>query len=282
MPLLKLGDDVIEYAVVGELVGARSCIVMLHEGLGSCSMWRDFPQQLARASGHAVLHYSRCGYGRSSRPAAPYALDYMHREALDTLPALLDALRIETPVLFGHSDGASIALIHAGAGWRAVAGLILLAPHVFVEPLTVASIAAARQAYLTGDLRQRLARHHADVDQAFRGWNDIWLTPEFLEWNITACLPHITCPILAIQGEDDEYGSMAQIEQIARQASAAPRVQLHPLAHCRHSPHKDQPQAVLDAACRFLAGLQKKDGVREHSRSAPACRESLFSVPDIP
>lgn len=267
VPWLKLGAHEIEYETIGASGAIEPCLVMLHEGLGSCSLWRDFPQRLAQASGCAVLLYSRCGYGRSSPPAAPYAPDYMHREALDTLPALLDALRIENPVLVGHSDGASIALIHAGARQRAVAGLILLAPHVLVEPVTVASIAAARQAYLTGDLRQRLARHHADVDQAFWNWNNIWLAPAFLDWDITACLPHIACPILAVQGEDDEYGSMAQIELIARLATAAPSVQLRPLANCRHSPHRDQPQAVLDAACRFLAGLQKTAA----SRSMPVC-----------
>lgn len=252
MPQLQLPGGRIEYQALGDLRAGR-CIVLLHEGLGSCSMWRDFPRQLARATDAAVLVYSRFGYGQSSPPAAPFAPDYMHREALDVLPAVLDALGVAAPILLGHSDGASIALIHAGAARRPVAGLIVLAPHLFVEDISIASIAAARQAYLTGDLRQRLARHHADVDQAFWGWNNIWLAPEFRDWNIESHLPGIACPLLAVQGEDDEYGSFAQIDRLAELASAAPRVERLKLPACRHSPHKDQPQAVLEAVRRFIA-----------------------------
>ncbi len=224
-------------------------IVLLHEGLGSVSMWRDFPQQVADASGAEAIAYSRPGYGRSDPIAGRRSVRYMHEEALETLPALLDALAIDRPILLGHSDGGSIALIHAGGSGRAVRGVIALAPHVKVEPISVASIAQAKLAFQTTDLRERLARHHADVDSAFWAWNDIWLDPDFLHWNIEEYLPRIRCPILAIQGEQDEYGTMDQIERIGRQAEA---VELVKLAHCRHSPHRDQPAAVLAAVRSFM------------------------------
>lgn len=227
-------------------------LVMLHEGLGSVSMWREFPEQLARATGCRTLVYSRQGYGHSSPLDAPHRVDYMHEEARVWLPAILVRLGIRRPVLFGHSDGASIALIHAASPESDVAGIIALAPHVRVEDLTVHSISAAKSAYLDTDLRARLSRHHADADAAFWGWNRIWLEPEFRSWNIEALLPVIRCPILAIQGEDDEYGTMEQIESIAR---AAPDARLLALPACRHSPHRDQPQAVLAAAREFVAGL---------------------------
>jgi pimeloyl-ACP methyl ester carboxylesterase len=176
----------------------------------------------------------------------------MHDEALVRLPALLESLELRAPILFGHSDGASIALIHAGSGLRKVAGVIAMAPHVLVEDLSVASIETAKIAYETTDLRQRLARHHDDVDSAFRGWNDVWLLPEFRSWNIEEYLPAIRCPILAIQGEDDEYGTMDQVERIRRQA---PDCTLLKLARCGHSPHRDRPDAVLNAVARFTRRL---------------------------
>src|SRR5579863_1877317 len=175
-------------------------LVMLHEGLGSVSMWRDFPEQLARATGCRTLVYSRHGYGHSSPLDAARRVDYMHEEARIWLPVILQRLGIRRPVLFGHSDGASIALIHAARTESEVAGIIALAPHVKVEELTVRSIAAAKAAYTQTDLRARLSRHHGDVDSAFWGWNRIWLDPGFLSWNIEALLPSIRCPILAIQG----------------------------------------------------------------------------------
>jgi pimeloyl-ACP methyl ester carboxylesterase len=229
--------------------GAAAPVVMLHEGLGSVAMWKDFPHRVAHAANRDVVVYSRAGYGRSSAAALPYGVRYMHDEALVVLPALLDALGIERPILLGHSDGASIALIHAGASGRPVRGLALMAPHVMVEDLSIASIEAAKVAWRTTDLRARLARHHDDVDAAFRGWNDIWLHPDFRAWSIEAEVRQVRCPVLAIQGEDDEYGTMAQVERIA---ALAPDVEVVRLADCRHSPHRDQPEAVLEALVRFV------------------------------
>jgi pimeloyl-ACP methyl ester carboxylesterase len=242
----------IEYRIVEPAAECGIDLVMLHEGLGSVSMWREFPERLAQATGCRTLVYSRHGYGRSSPLDAPRRVDYMHDEALVWLPAILKRLGIRRPVLFGHSDGASIALIHAASPGSDLAGVIALAPHVKVEDLSVRSIGAAKTAYLETDLRMRLSRHHADVDSAFWGWNRIWLDPAFGDWNIEGLLPSIRCPILAIQGADDEYGTMEQIESIAR---SAPAVKLLALSACRHSPHRDQPQAVLTAAQAFVAGV---------------------------
>jgi pimeloyl-ACP methyl ester carboxylesterase len=227
-------------------------LVMLHEGLGSVSMWRGFPEQLAQATGCRTLVYSRHGYGRSSPLDAPRRVEYMHEEARIWLPAVLRRLDIRRPVLFGHSDGASIALIHASSPESKVAGIIALAPHVNVEDLTVRSIDAAKTAYIETDLRARLSRHHADVDSAFWGWNRIWLDPAFRSWSIEALLPSIRCPILAIQGENDEYGTTEQIAIIGREASDS---RLLTLPACRHSPHRDQPQAVLANTREFVAGI---------------------------
>ena len=235
-------------------VGRRdvAAIVMLHEGLGSVAMWKDFPHRVAHAAGRDVLVYSRAGYGRSSPAALPYGVRYMHDEALAVLPRLLDACGVERPILFGHSDGASIALIHAGAQPRPVTGLVLMAPHVFVEDVSIASIAAAKTAWRATNLRERLARYHDDVDAAFTGWNDIWLDPAFRAWDIAAEVRDVQRPILAIQGEDDEYGTMEQVERIARLASDVDVVKL---ADCRHAPHRDQPDAVLEALVRFVDRL---------------------------
>jgi pimeloyl-ACP methyl ester carboxylesterase len=227
-------------------------LVMLHEGLGSVSTWRDFPEQLAAATGCRTLVYSRLGYGRSSALEVPRRVDYMHEEANVWLPAILERLHVKRPVLFGHSDGASIALIRAANPESDLSGIIALAPHVKVEDLTVRSIEAAKAAYLETDLRVRLGRHHADVDSAFWGWNRIWLDPAFRSWNIESLLPSIRSPILVIQGEDDEYGTAEQVASIAR---ALPNSQSQLLPACRHSPHRDQPQAVLAAARHFIARL---------------------------
>ncbi len=244
--------EVVRLASAHPRAGAPA-IVFLHEGLGSVAMWRDFPQRVADATGCEAVVYSRAGYGRSDPITEKRSVRYMHDEALVALPKLLDALDVHAPILFGHSDGASIALIHAGGAVgtneRGVAALALMAPHVLVEDISVASIAQAKVAYETTDLRARLARYHANVDSAFRGWNDIWLDPAFRAWNIEEYLPGIRCPVLAIQGEDDEYGTMEQVERIAR---ACRDVDLVKLADCRHSPHKDQPEAVLAAASEFV------------------------------
>lgn len=230
-------------------------LVFLHEGLGSVSMWRDFPEKVAQATGCAVLVYSRYGYGQSDVFEEPRGVDYMHAEALVALPELLEKLSIRDPVLVGHSDGGSIALIYAAA--HGARGLVVLAPHVFVEDISVKSIAEAKTAFETTDLPQRLARHHADAAKTFWGWNDIWLHPDFRGWNIEECLPRVHCPMLAIQGFDDEYGTMAQLEAIARQTGGP--VEMLRLSNCRHSPHRDQPGAVLEAMVRFVDRLGEQD-----------------------
>ena len=252
MALTTVAGGRIEYE---RIPGARGepTIVLLHEGLGSISMWRDFPRQVAEATGHEVLVYSRHGYGRSAPLTAPRSLRFMHDEALIVLPELLDTLEIRRPILLGHSDGGSIAIIHAGGSGREVAGLVLLAPHVMVEEISVASIAAARVAYAEGDLRARLARHHDDVDGAFRGWNDVWLQPDFRAWTIEEYLPRVTCPVLVIQGEDDEYGTMAQVDRIGR---AIPDAQILELAQCGHSPHRDRTAEVLEAIRGFVEKIR--------------------------
>jgi pimeloyl-ACP methyl ester carboxylesterase len=235
-----------------DIPGAEPALVFLHEGLGSVAMWRDFPARVAAATGRRTLVYSRLGYGASAPLPAPRRPDYMHREALEALPALRAEHGLADAVLVGHSDGASIALIHAGAG-HPVRGIVAMAPHVFVEDVTIRSIEAAREAWRTTDLRARLERYHADAEGAFRGWNDAWLDPAFRDWNIEEYLPAITCPVLAIQGRDDEYGTMAQLDAIERQVEG--RVERLELARCRHSPHRDQPEATLAAIAAFVARL---------------------------
>ena len=249
MPFVVAGGHRLEYARSGAERGGRSTLVLLHEGLGSIAMWRDFSQRLAHATQSPIVVYSRHGYGNSDALEARRGVAYMHDEALVTLPQFLDALSIERPLLVGHSDGGSIALIHAGGSGRAVAGVVTIAAHVIVEDISVASIAAARDAYRTTDLRSKLARYHADVDGAFWGWNDIWLDPAFRAWNIEEYLPRIACPILAIQGEDDEYGTMAQLARIAR---GARDVEIVRFDHCAHSPQRDQPDQLLTAIARFV------------------------------
>jgi len=245
----------IEHAWLARERGDAPLLVFLHEGLGSLSMWRDFPQRLCDAAGCRGLVYSRPGYGRSTPRAAEEAwgLDFMHRQAHEVLPALLDALDVDTaaapPWLLGHSDGGSIALLHAARFPHRVAGAIVLAPHILVEPLSVASIEKARTAYLETDLRERLAKHHDDPDSAFWGWNDIWLHPPFQAWSIEAELAPISCPLLAVQGLDDEYGTLEQIRGIARRV---PQTELLELAACGHSPHRDQPAALIAAASRLI------------------------------
>ena len=245
----------IEHQWLGRDRSGAPLIVFLHEGLGSLAMWRDFPARLCDAVGARGLVYSRPGYGRSTPRAAEEAwdLDFMHRQAHEVLPALLDALGIaadaEKPFLFGHSDGGSIALLYAARFTHALSGAIVLAPHIMVEDLSVESIAKARAAYLETDLRERLAKYHDDPDSAFWGWNDIWLHPPFRQWSIEAEIEAIRCPLLAVQGVDDEYGTLEQIRGIARRV---PQAELLELPGCGHSPHRDQPQAVMDATARFI------------------------------
>ena len=233
-------------------------LVFLHEGLGSVAMWRDYPAQLCAATGCRGLVYSRPAYGRSTPkpPDEHWGPDFLEIQALDVLPALFAALGIdprrEQVILFGHSDGASIALIHAAHFGAQIAGIIVLAPHIMVEPISITSIERARVIYETTDFKARLARFHDDVDSAFRGWNDVWLDQGFKAWSIEALLPRIACPVLAVQGVDDEYGTMAQIDGIA---AAAPEVELLKLDACGHSPHRDQPQVLSAAVLAWLARL---------------------------
>jgi len=235
----------------------RPPLVFLHEGLGSVAMWRDFPARVASATGARTIVYSRYGFGRSSARRAPYTPRFMHEEALEILPALRAALAIDHPVLVGHSTGASMALIHAGDPGSDVAGLVVMAPLIFVEESNLESIRNAKTLYRTTGMREKLARHHDDVDGVFWGWNDIWLHPDFGSWSIAADLAGIRCPILAILGDDDEYSTPAQLKAIERNAVNAARLDLLRLADCRHSPHRDQPAIVLDAIGRFIDALQE-------------------------
>ncbi len=230
----------------------RPVLVLLHEGLGSVSQWRDFPDQLAIATGCPVLVYSRAGYGASSPVSLPRPLTYMHDEAHDVLPGIVSQLQGRSHVLVGHSDGASIAAIYAGSSpVPGLQGLVLMAPHVFVEDISITGIETARDAWNTTNLRDRLQRHHGDnVDIAFLGWNDSWLHPDFRRWDITGFLPLITAPVVAIQGRDDDYGTLAQIDAIER-SCGAPVTRLV-LDDCGHAPQKDQTAAVLDAICSFV------------------------------
>ncbi len=227
-------------------------IVMLHEGLGSLAHWRNFPSRVAERTGCGVLVYSRYGYGNSDRLAEKRPVDYMHREGEVVLPALLEQLGIAKPVLMGHSDGASIAIIFAGKYPQAARALILEAPHVFVEDLSVESIARAKAVYETTDLARKLARYHAHPDETFWGWNDIWLDPRFRSWNIEGYLDAIRCPVLVIQGEDDEYGTLRQVEAIQ---ARVPQAEVLLLPNCGHAPHRDQPEATLDRIAKFMAAI---------------------------
>ena len=254
MPYLTAAGHRLEYEQIHAHQAAAPCLVFLHEGLGSVAMWRDFPLRLCTAVGCRGLVYSRYGYGKSDPLAAPHSVDFMHDEGRHALPGLLDQLHIARPILFGHSDGGSIALLHAGLTTRPVMAVIVMAPHVLVEDISIRSIEAARVTYATTDLREKLRRYHDDPGSAFRGWNDIWLHPDFRSWNIEDALPGIHVPVLAIQGEDDEYGTMTQIELIAQGAVNA-EVELLKLADCGHSPHKDQPEVVIAAVQRLVARL---------------------------
>ncbi|MDQ6942066.1 MAG: alpha/beta hydrolase [Candidatus Eremiobacteraeota bacterium] len=231
---------------------ARPAIVMLHEGLGSISLWRDLPQRLCERTRCSVVAYSRYGYGRSEVLREKREPDYMHREGEVVLPALLAQLGIERPVLFGHSDGASIALICAGAYPEAVRALVLEAPHVFVEEISVRSIADAKAAYATSELPAKLGRHHADPDATFAGWNDVWLDPRFRDWNIESCADRVRVPVLLIQGEADEYGTTAQLDAIV---ARIPGTQTLMVPSSGHSPHRDAPDLVVERVAAFVDPL---------------------------
>ena len=242
----------LEYTWIDSTRSNAPLLVFLHEGLGSLSMWKGYPQALCDAAGVRGLVFSRDGYGASPPGSAQeqWPLDYMHRQAHDVLPAFFAALQItEPPWLFGHSDGGSIALLYAAAYPERLAGVIAVAPHIMVEEESIASIAAARTAYLTANLKDGLARYHDDPDAVFWRWNNIWLDPAFRAWSIEDRLPLIRCPVLAVQGANDEYGTMAQIDGIAR---SVPEAHLVKLPASRHSPQRDQPAPLTAAVVEFL------------------------------
>jgi len=255
---LTAGGARLEYAWYGPPPDQATTLVFLHEGLGCVSMWRDFPAEVAAATGCGVLVYSRRGYGRSDACDLPRPVRFMHDEALQVLPEVLAALNIGDHILVGHSDGASISLISAGSGGApGLKGVIVEAPHVFVEDISVSSIATIKQIYETTDFPDKLARHHGDnTECAFRGWNDVWLENTFVDWNIEEYLPGIAVPLLVIQGEDDEYGTPDQVRAVEAQAGGAPTggpVEVHLLPDCGHSPHRDQAAKTLDLMKGFVA-----------------------------
>jgi pimeloyl-ACP methyl ester carboxylesterase len=241
----------LEYRWFGPAPGEAPTLIFLHEGLGSAAMWRDFPRRLADATGWGALAYSRAGYGASPPAALPRPIRYMHDEAV-VLEGVLQRFGVRDAILVGHSDGASIALIYAGSAPRPnLRALVLEAPHVFAESIGLESIAAMKGEYETTDLRQRLARYHgANVDVSFRGWNDVWLDPQFRDWNIEEFLPAIDVPVLVIQGTGDEYGTILQVEAIASQVRAPVETLLLP--GCGHAPHRDQPDATAAAIVDFV------------------------------
>lgn len=254
MPSVQAAGRALNYEWVGSGAPGKPVLVFLHEGLGSIRQWRDFPARVAEATGCRALVYDRYGYGQSETLQEPRrAIGFMHDEALKSLPALLSSLKIENPLLVGHSDGASIALIHAGAG-NAVRGVVAMAPHVFIESICITAIAAAKRSFETTDLPSRLGRYHRDVAKTFYGWADVWLDPRFKGWDIREdFLPGVRCPVLALQGREDEYGSLAQLDEIERRVAGP--CSLLKLENCGHSPFKDQPGAVLAAVAGFIGKL---------------------------
>jgi pimeloyl-ACP methyl ester carboxylesterase len=249
MPSVHAAGRSLNYEWVGS-AGQGATLVFLHEGLGSIRQWRDFPARVAAATGMRALVFDRYGYGQSDiLEESKRNVHFMHDEALRALPELVAGLKIENPILIGHSDGASIALIHAGAGFP-VKAVVAMAPHVFIEPLCLKSIDKAAAAFESTDLKERLGKYHRDARKTFYGWADVWLDPAFTEWDIRGdYLPKIECPVLAIQGEDDEYGTMAQLEEIRQRVK---RCELLKLPACGHSPFRDQPDKVLSAVKAFL------------------------------
>ncbi len=253
---LTVGGKALEYACHGPSPDQAPTIVLLHEGLGCVALWRDFPAKLAEATGWGVFAWSRAGYGQSDPADLPRPLDYMTREAVDVLPQVLDAIGFKRGILVGHSDGATIAGIHAGSveDFR-VRGIVLMAPHFFTEEMGLAEIAKAKDAFETTDLRARLGKYHRDPDNAFRGWNDAWLHPDFVRWNVAEVIDYWRIPALVIQGRDDQYGTLDQIAEIeARTYSPVDTVIID---ECRHSPFIDKPEETLAAVCEFVARLAR-------------------------
>jgi pimeloyl-ACP methyl ester carboxylesterase len=257
---LTIGAADLEYRMIGPSPQDAPTIVMLHEGLGSAGLWGDFPEKLQAVTGAGVFAYSRAGYGASTPAKLPRAVDYMHTEALDVLPKLLDQIGFRRGLLLGHSDGASIAAIYTGAHQdHRVEGVVMIAPHFIVEDISVTSIAKIKTAYETTELKAKLARWHRDVDNAFYGWNDAWLNPAFRNWDISEYLAYIRVPVAILQGSDDEYGTMRQIE-IAREECYCP-VDVSVIPGAGHQPHREAPGATLNAVQEFaIAVLRVHDG----------------------
>jgi len=258
---LAIGAQNHEYRMIGPAPEHAPTIVMLHEGLGSAALWGDFPDRLQASTGAGVLVYSRAGYGASTAVKLPRPLDYMHIEALEVLPKLLQRIGFRRGLLVGHSDGASIAAIYAGSVQdHRVQGIALIAPHFIVEDISLASIAAIKKAYETTNLRSKLARWHHDVDNAFYGWNGAWLDPKFRNWDISEYLAYIRVPIAILQGGNDEYGTRRQVE-IAREECYCP-VDVTEIPNAGHSPHREAPGAALDAISEFANAVLRDQGFR--------------------
>ena len=252
---LTVNGAQLEIARIDPKATTKTTLVFLHEGLGCTAMWRDFPAKMAAVTSSRAFVFSRLGYGESDPCPLPRPIRFMHDEGLAMLPEVLKAAQIEDYILMGHSDGGSISLIYAGGlPAKGLRGMITEAAHVFCEELTVQSIRKAKTAFLSGDLRKRLEKYHgANTDNAFWGWNDVWLHPDFIHWNIEDYLPEIRVPVLAIQGEDDNYGTQAQIEAIAQQAGDGTETVM--MSTCGHAPHRDRESAVLAAMNAFIRRL---------------------------
>ncbi|HET7889591.1 MAG TPA: alpha/beta hydrolase [Bradyrhizobium sp.] len=260
---LRIDEQDLEYRLIGPQPSQAPTIVMLHEGLGSAALWGDFPDRLQTATGMGVFVYSRAGYGASSPVTLPRPLDYMSREALEVLPALLDRIGFTRGVLLGHSDGASIAAIHAGGtGDRRVRGVVLIAPHFVVEDVSVASIAEIRKTYETTELRAKLSRWHRNVDNAFYGWNDAWLDPAFRRWDISDYLAYIRVPVIILQGANDQYGTIRQVE-IAREECYCP-VDVTIIPGAGHSPHREAAKLTLATITDFVMRILTVHEGAEH------------------
>ena len=267
----------LEFATFGTPPSEASTIVMLHEGLGSVSHWKNIPERLASETGFGVFVYSRAGYGQSSPIELPRPMDYMTREAIDVLPKVLDASGFQRGILLGHSDGATIAAIYAGTVKDLrVSGLVLIAPHFFAEDMGLVSIAEAKSAYRTGDLKERLQRHHKNVDNAFYGWNNAWLDPGFREWNVSEVIDRFRIPVLAIQGKDDRYGTLAQIEEIKNRACTQINVEI--LDNCGHAPYREQPEKFLKVVTEFACRMNRSD--RTDTREYES-QESCCALPEV-
>jgi pimeloyl-ACP methyl ester carboxylesterase len=260
---LELGPMRLEYRMIGPRPDAAPTIVMLHEGLGSVGLWGDFPEKVAAATGAGVFVYSRAGYGKSSPGKLPRSTRFMHEEACDVLPRVLDAIGFQRGFLLGHSDGASIAAIYAGSVQdHRVRGLVLEAPHFFTEEMGIAEIARAREAFTNGTFREKLSRWHADVDCAFRTWSEPWLDPQFRKWDITEALAYIRVPILIVQGDQDQYGTLKQLA-VAQEECFCP-VETAVLPGIRHVPHREAPELTLSVIADFIQRL-----LRDHHEGEP-------------